>query len=101
MVGGFNTNVRYSGRIFHVQTEDGGATSPRIVTLLYEGGSILPTGGQYLPGTVVALQANPDIGYRLVAWSGTDNNPAAGSNSNTVTMNANRTVTVSFSPAGG
>ena len=41
MVGGFNTNVRYSGRIFHVQTEDGGATSPSIVTLLYEGGSIL------------------------------------------------------------
>ena len=41
MVGGFNTNVRYSGRIFHVQTEDGGATRPSIVTLLYEGGSIL------------------------------------------------------------
>ncbi len=41
MVGGFNTNVRYSGRIFHVQTEDGGASSPSIVTLLYEGGSIL------------------------------------------------------------
>ncbi|MCP4004435.1 MAG: hypothetical protein GY725_09595 [bacterium] len=41
MVGGFNTNVRYSGRIFHVQTEDGGAQSPSIVTLLYEGGSIL------------------------------------------------------------
>lgn len=41
MVGGFNTNVRYSGRIFHVQTEDGGVQSPSIVTLLYEGGSIL------------------------------------------------------------
>ena len=34
-------NVRYSGRIFHVQTEDGGASSPSIITLLYEGGSIL------------------------------------------------------------
>ena len=34
MVGGFNTNVRYRGRIYHVQTEDGGAESPQIVTLL-------------------------------------------------------------------
>jgi len=41
MVGGFNTNIRYRGRIFHVQTEDGGEESPHIITLLYEGGAIL------------------------------------------------------------
>jgi hypothetical protein len=41
MVGGFNTNVRYRGRIFHVQTEDSGAENPHIITLLYEGGAIL------------------------------------------------------------
>ena len=41
MVGGFNTNVRYLGRTFHVQTEDGGRDSPRIITLLFEGGAIL------------------------------------------------------------
>ena len=41
MVGGFNTNIRYRGRIFHVQTEDGGKESPQIITLLYEGGAIL------------------------------------------------------------
>ncbi len=41
MVGGFNTNVRYLGRMFHVQTEDGGRESPQIITLLYEGGAIL------------------------------------------------------------
>ncbi len=41
MVGGFNTNVSYLGRTFHVQTEDGGHESPQIITLLYEGGAIL------------------------------------------------------------
>lgn len=41
MVGGFNTNVRYRGRTFHVQTEDSGPNVAKIVTLLYEGGSIL------------------------------------------------------------
>ena len=41
MVGGFNTNIRYRGHIFHVQTEDGGKESPCIFTLLYSGGAIL------------------------------------------------------------
>ncbi len=41
MVGGFNTNIRYRGQIFHVQTEDGGKESPSIITLLYRGGAIL------------------------------------------------------------
>jgi len=41
MVGGFNTNVRYRGRTFHVQTEDSGPNVAKIVTLLYEGGTIL------------------------------------------------------------
>jgi hypothetical protein len=41
MVGGFNTNVRYRERTYHVQTEDSGAESPNIITLLYQGGAIL------------------------------------------------------------
>jgi ribosomal protein L12E/L44/L45/RPP1/RPP2 len=41
MVGGFNTNIRYRGRTFHVQTEDSGKARPKVVTLLYEGGVIL------------------------------------------------------------
>jgi hypothetical protein len=38
---GFNHNVKYRGRIFHVQTEDSGPISPRIFTHLYFGGTIL------------------------------------------------------------
>ncbi len=41
MVGGFNDDVHYCGRRFHVQTELGLRGTPRIVTLLYEGGAIL------------------------------------------------------------
>ncbi|MEZ4483065.1 MAG: hypothetical protein R2864_00245 [Syntrophotaleaceae bacterium] len=41
MVGGFNHNFRYKGELYHVQTEDGGRKNPRIVTQLFQGGTVL------------------------------------------------------------
>lgn len=41
MLIGYNTNVPYKGRSYHVQTEDRGLTNPCIVTLLYHQGAIL------------------------------------------------------------
>ncbi len=41
MIVGFNTNVRYRGRVYHVQTEDSGARNPHIISHLYHGGTIL------------------------------------------------------------
>jgi hypothetical protein len=41
LITGFNTNVRYRGRVFHVQTEDSGAKNPHIISHLYHGGTIL------------------------------------------------------------
>ena len=41
MLIGFNTNVPYKGKVYHVQTEDGGLSNPSIVTLLYFQGAIL------------------------------------------------------------
>ncbi|MGW8311876.1 MAG: hypothetical protein ACWGOL_01445 [Desulfuromonadales bacterium] len=41
MVVGFNHNFRYKGEVYHIQTEDSGIRSPNIVTLLYQGGTIL------------------------------------------------------------
>jgi hypothetical protein len=38
---GYNTNVTYKGRTYHVQTEDNGRHSPFIITLLYLQGAIL------------------------------------------------------------
>jgi hypothetical protein len=38
---GSNTNVRYRGVAFHVQTEDSGTARPHVVTQLFHEGSIL------------------------------------------------------------
>lgn len=43
MITGANTNVRYRGRVFHVQTEDSGRANPRILSHIYFGGTILAT----------------------------------------------------------
>ncbi len=41
MITGFNTDVEYDGRVYHVQTEDKGVDNPIIETLIYCGGEIL------------------------------------------------------------
>jgi hypothetical protein len=41
MITGFNTDVEYNGRVYHVQTEDRGQGNPIIETLVYTGGEIV------------------------------------------------------------
>jgi ketol-acid reductoisomerase len=41
MLVGYNTNIKYKGTVYHVQTEDSGIKNPFIVTLLYHKGTIL------------------------------------------------------------
>lgn len=43
MITGYNTDVQYDGRTFHVQTEDKGAGNPVIESLVYTGGEIVTT----------------------------------------------------------
>ena len=40
---GYNTNVRHSGKTFHIQTEDSGVDHPHIITHLFTSGTILAT----------------------------------------------------------
>ncbi len=47
MITGFNTDVRYRGVTYHVQTEDKGPINPMIESLVYKGGEIL--GSRRLP----------------------------------------------------
>ena len=47
MITGFNTDVKYRGVVYHVQTEDKGTANPLIETLIYKGGEIL--GSRRLP----------------------------------------------------
>ncbi len=41
MITGFNSDVKYRGLVYHVQTEDKGTENPLIETLIYRGGEIL------------------------------------------------------------
>ncbi len=56
-------------------------------------GSVSPSSGTYADGTVVNLTATPDAGWEFAGWSGDltgTNNPA------TITMDADKTVTATF-----
>jgi hypothetical protein len=41
MITGFNTDITYNKRIYHVQTEDVGGPDPYALTLLYHKGAII------------------------------------------------------------
>ncbi len=74
----------------------GACTQYTITTNTVGNGSITlnPTGGTYCEGTVVTLTATPDAGWQFDGWSGDlsgTQNPA------TITMNANKNVTATFS----
>lgn len=43
MLSGFNHNLQYKGKTYHIQTEDGGRENPNIVTHAFLGGVILDT----------------------------------------------------------
>lgn len=40
---GYNTNVRHSGNLYHIQTEDSGIDHPHVITHLFVEGTILAT----------------------------------------------------------
>jgi hypothetical protein len=41
VISGFNTDINYDGVTYHVQTEDKGLATPLILSLVYDGGTIL------------------------------------------------------------
>lgn len=41
MLVGYNTNISYKDKIYHIQTEDNGLNNPVIITLLYFKGAII------------------------------------------------------------
>lgn len=41
VISGFNTDIEFDGVVYHVQTEDKGLSSKLIVSLIYDGGTIL------------------------------------------------------------
>ncbi len=43
MITGYNTDVKHNNRVFHIQTEDKGESTPIVESLVYVGGEILAT----------------------------------------------------------
>ena len=41
MISGFNTDIEFDGVVYHVQTEDKGLSALKIISLVYDGGTIL------------------------------------------------------------
>ncbi len=41
MISGFNTDIEFNGTVYHVQTEDKGSPTHLILSLVYDGGTIL------------------------------------------------------------
>ncbi len=41
MLSGYNHNIKFRGKVYHVQTEDGGKANPQIITHVFLGGVIL------------------------------------------------------------
>lgn len=41
MLPGFNHNIRYKNRVYHIQTEDAGAHSAHISTTVFYGGTVI------------------------------------------------------------
>jgi hypothetical protein len=58
VITGFNTDVKYRGVVYHVQTEDKGTANPLIETLIYKGGEIL--GSRRLPYAGVVKSADDE-----------------------------------------
>jgi hypothetical protein len=38
---GYNQNIKYKGKVYHIQTEDGGRNNPVVTTQLFRGGAII------------------------------------------------------------
>jgi len=62
VITGFNTDIRHSDRVFHIQTEDKGLQNPYIESLVYVGGEILAS-----KKTSYAEQAKADVDEKWIA----------------------------------
>ena len=91
-----NTVTMSSDRVVSVEFELIPPTQYTLTATVSAGlGSIDPSGGTYDEDTIVNLTATPDAGYRVAAWSGTDDD-ASTDTANTVTMSSDRVVSVEF-----
>ena len=61
MLSGFNTNFRYRGVLFHVQTEDSGIGNPHVISHLFHGGNIMASEKRDYSDLVAELTAGQGL----------------------------------------
>ncbi len=61
MLTGYNTDTKYNGVVYHIQTEDGGADNPMVVSLVYRGGRILASKKTSYAELVGAANVMPQV----------------------------------------
>jgi hypothetical protein len=61
MITGFNTDVRHRNVVFHVQTEDKGASNPVVESLVYVGGRVLASKRKEYRELLAAAQGEREI----------------------------------------
>ncbi|SHK74116.1 Por secretion system C-terminal sorting domain-containing protein [Reichenbachiella agariperforans] len=71
----------------------GGTTYYSLTTTINGQGSVSPANGNFEAGSTVALTATPDSGWEFDSWSGGYTGTTA-----TVTMNADKSITATFTP---
>jgi len=98
--------------VLRLTAESGPLRKSDDVTIIVNGGGVIthaltanisgsgqvglnPAGGVYNAGTVVTLTATPSTGFQFSGWSG---DLSGSTNPATLTMNANKTVTATFTP---
>jgi hypothetical protein len=65
VITGFNTDVQFNGKAYHVQTEDKGMETPFILTLVYDGGTILASKRQPYDDLFTGGFSEKDLSARL------------------------------------
>jgi hypothetical protein len=65
VITGFNTDVEHNGTTYHVQTEDKGLETPFILTLVYDGGTILASRRQPYDDLFTGGFREKDLAARL------------------------------------
>lgn len=62
MIPGYNHNVKYKDKVYHVQTEDSGVANPHVITHLFVGGNIVES----RKTSYAHLVSNAQLGDQLV-----------------------------------
>jgi len=91
--GTFSGSVDWAVIGLEIRPQSSSGTQYTLTTNVAGPGSVIPAGGSYSAGATVTLSATPSAGYQFSGWSG---DLSGATNPATLTMNANKNVTATF-----